>query len=224
MKLTHWKFLQQNPQTYLALRDLREHPSVGGVITANQVLTTMKENGFQSNSLHSFKALISLTPSIRVVMIGCKQSGKSTAAAAIGAAYCNVKVVDTSNAIYSLLASRKGVTEEALRQLPKENLREDLIQLGDELTDQHPLALIEDSVLAGEFVIAGIRKIPQLKAARELGSLVLWIERDGHDPDGIDNLELSARDADAVVYNNGSDLLAFQEQVMAVFRERFTLH
>ena len=181
---------------------------------------TIRRAGLTIADMHdvTFEAINWGKPTIQVVIIGKKQSGKTTAAEFIAAARPAVKSIDTSAVLYTILAEQLGITEEELRSRPKEEIRPQLIATGDTLTSQNPLAIIGHGtdLSSTEFAIAGIRTADQLVAIREVcpNSVTLWIDRDNHDPSGVDNLALTERSADLIVRNNGSQMGPFRVAVM----------
>ena len=149
---------------------------------------------------------------VKIAFIGQKQSGKSTASDFVANIVGGVSV-DTSARIYRELAEELGTTVEELKSRPKESIRQRLIEKGDMISLEHPLALIADQLDARAYCIAGIRKRDQLEALPDEVKVV-WIEREGHNPPGEDNLELTAEDADYVVTNNGEKLGPFHAALL----------
>lgn len=132
-----------------------------------------------------------------------------------------------SDVIYHFLAARRETTVDALRRLPKEELRPDLIMAGDFLCGLHdsmpdapnkdvdsemyrvPSLLCRTLYLSGYNVIDGIRRKAELKEFRGalnwngVRSLVVWIDRPGF-PTVEDNTEVGPEMADELVLNDGT--------------------
>jgi hypothetical protein len=139
----------------------------------------------------------------------------------------------TSEAIYHFIALMRGVTVASLRDIPKEELRPLLIQVGDYIVGARPDIPLEDPkdpgafsvftndmyrgpsalvrmlYLGGANVIDGVRRTAELASAKEhlewngVPHYTIWIER-SQGPVIPDNTELTALDADEVVMNDGT--------------------
>lgn len=209
-------FFKAEPESLLTLR----LSAIGAGMLKSRNLEAIEH--FQKKDSVSGKDLLFAarnypTPVLQLAIIGKKQSGKSTAAAMIGRSFIpTVPIVDTSNVMYKILAEQLGITESQLRQLPKEEIRPRLIEIGDQLTRDNPLAIVEDSILDGEFAIAGIRTSDQLEALKKRCPMttVLWVDRENHNPGGADNLALTPGDADVVVVNNGATFEPFATELI----------
>lgn len=145
--------------------------------------------------------------SFKYAFIGLKLAGKSTASVMVSN-IIGCQAVDTSDMIYERLATEMGITLEELRAAPKEEIRPKLIEIGDRLSKTDPLALIRPVMNSKSFTIAGIRKKDQL-AALPSDVQVVWINREGHDPDSLDNLEIEP-DGHCIVINNGESMIEFK--------------
>ena len=127
------------------------------------------------------------------------QHGKSTVRDAI-TALTGLKGASCSDVIYRLLSAKRGVDESALRELPKEALRADLIALGDWLCGfggldapaampnaeafyRNPSFLVRSLFGDGFRVIDGVRRRGELQDAvrffkqREIQPYVVHVER-----------------------------------------------
>ena len=140
----------------------------------------------------------------KFAFIGLKQSGKSTAARMVADLIGGVSI-DTSTIIYEELAKSLSKPVDEICAMPKEDIRHLLIEFGDRLCKDDPLALIRDKIAAPSYAIAGIRKRDQLEALPS-DVITIWIERLNHRITGRDNLEVEANDARIIVLNNGVDL------------------
>src|ERR1700728_4796197 len=159
-----------------------------------------------------------------IFLIGPPQHGKTTARSIV-CKLTGLKGASTSDVIYGFLAQRKGVDFHALKKLPKEDIRQELIEAGDWLcgTDvpikevakdasievdmyRVPSALVRVLYHAGYNVIDGARRALELDNARSvlqwngIRTLVIWIEK----PDGpvvADNTSIKKEQADEIVVN-----------------------
>ncbi len=143
----------------------------------------------------------------KYAFIGLKLAGKSTASTVVSN-ILGCQAVDTSDMIYERLAAEMGITLDELRTLPKEEIRPKLIEIGDRLSKTDPLALIRPVLDSKSFTIAGIRKKDQLEALPKEVQVV-WINREGHAPDSLDNLEIEP-DGHCIVINNGESMIEFR--------------
>ena len=95
-------------------------------------------------------------------------------------------VGSTSDAIYARMAELRGVSEGELRALPKEDLRPDLVALGDEMVKDDLAALVKalpDRVR----IVTGVRRAAEFEAVPHPKVLV-WMAREGG-PRIVDNTE-----------------------------------
>lgn len=103
-----------------------------------------------------------------------------------------------SDVIYEEMAERLDTSVKALKRLPKEELRPELVKLGDELTSDYPTYLVERLIRRGARVITGVRRVREALNV-EAETVLLWIEREGFEiiPD---NTEFELRElADQVL-------------------------
>ena len=145
--------------------------------------------------------------SFKYAFIGLKMAGKSTASNIVSE-ILRCQAVDTSDMIYDRLAVELGITLGDLRAMPKEDIRPKLIGIGDRLSKTDPLALIRPVMESKSFTIAGIRKRDQLEALPK-DVQVVWINREDHTPDSLDNLDIDPT-GHCIVVNNGSCMIEFR--------------
>lgn len=162
-----------------------------------------------------------------IIVIGPPHHGK-TEARKILAELTFFKGESASTIIYSFLAHRRKVEVAELLKIPKDDIRQELIEAGDflvghtdklfepavdteidKLVYRIPSALIRTLYLSGYNVIDGVRRRAELTEAinhltwNGVRSVVLWIERPGVEKI-IDNTELTQADATEVVENDGT--------------------
>lgn len=160
------------------------------------------------------------------IFIGPPHHGKTTSRK-IFCELTGIKGASTSDVIYALLADKLGLSEEKLRETPKEELRPKLIEYGDFLCGMGQLALVEGSnkdehfmrtpsalcrvlFLTGHGVVDGVRRRLELQEFKDrlmwLGvpTVVFWVERAGH-PTVEDNTQLKKEDADEIIQNDGDE-------------------
>lgn len=158
--------------------------------------------------------------SFKYAFIGLKMSGKSTASNIVSE-ILRCRAVDTSDMIYDRLAAELGVTLGDLRAMPKEDIRPKLIEIGDRLSKTDPLALIRPVMKSKSFTIAGIRKRDQLEALPK-DVQVVWINRNDHTPDSLDNLDIDPT-GHCIVINNGSCMIEFRyvlsDLLLGIYKE-----
>jgi hypothetical protein len=131
------------------------------------------------------------------VICGKVQHGKTTLANYLATAAGLPNARDCSSVIYRELSRRRGVSEEELRAMDKEGLREELADLGDELcgTGSDP-GFLAKSLYYGESrrVVAGVRRVPEFDSLVEAvgrdNVIGVWIDRPGG-PDIEDNTEMA---------------------------------
>lgn len=173
-------------------------------------------------------------------LIGPPGHGK-TAARKILCALTSVKGGSTSAAIYSFLAMRSKTPVAELEKIPKEEFRAKLIEAGDFMCGATP-AMSEPSEYDGEVyrcpsilvrmlytsgynIIDGVRRKIELAHAKDhldwngVPSFTIWIEK-SQGPVIPDNTELTALDADEVIFNDGT-LDDLQKQLHAFLVKRF---
>lgn len=130
-------------------------------------------------------------------VLGCGRGSTSTpvymALAAEWSANLGIPVLD---AFHNLLA------------LPKEQIRPDLVRVGDALCKENPAALSLWLVDNGNYVIDGIRRRSELDYTRKVLAerghkvTVCWVWREPPPPTISDNTEVTAADASCGIFNN----------------------
>lgn len=171
------------------------------------------------------------------IIVGKPHAGKSTVRNTISV-LTELKGGSCSDVIYHFLAKARNTTVEELKKLPKEELRADLIKLGDELCGIGPLKVLEsvehaDDIYRGPSalvrmlflsryrVIDGVRRRLELQNAREhiewlgIRVIVFHVERPGYESPK-DNTEDLKDMADIHLVNDGTaqDLCTKVEQEM----------
>jgi hypothetical protein len=142
------------------------------------------------------------------LVMGPPQHGKSTTANFI-AQHTGGKFGSTSSIVFEELAHEMSQPIEALKAIPKEVLRPDLVRKGNELCSEDKAYLVKQLVSRKFNIIDGIRRIKELNEAEKFFQSIhanytkLWI----YNPKGpiiSDNTELDATFADHVIVNSGS--------------------
>lgn len=128
-------------------------------------------------------------------LVGFPQHGKSTVRRKL-ATRLGVSGGSCSDVIYPALAALWGLPEQALRAMPKESLRPQLVALGDVMTAHDAGRLVELSLGRGIRVLDGVRRVAEAQAgllhARRLGFdpvVVLVTRTDAGAPVIRDNTE-----------------------------------
>jgi hypothetical protein len=168
--------------------------------------------------------------------------GKTTAREIISRV-THMKGGSCSDVIYAILANRRQVSVESLKQIPKEELRPALIEVGDfvcgsvgeikeapvnnidESLYRHPSALIRTLYLNGYNVIDGVRRRLELQHAQQhldwngVRSVVIHVQ-DPRKPIVQDNSEDLRDLADNQIVNDGTvgDL---EIKILAVLEQHF---
>lgn len=175
--------------------------------------------------------------------VGKPQHGKTTARKIVEQ-LTRLQGGSCSDVVYHYLATRRGVSVESLRQLPKEELRPVLCQagdwicgLGDPLPEpakngdigaemyRSPSALIRTLYVSGRNCIDGVRRRLELQHAKDhldwngVMSVTFFIERPGV-PDIKDNTEDLRDLADVVIQNDGT-IQQLGEKLEAFLRDNF---
>lgn len=178
-----------------------------------------------------------------VFVTGKPQHGKTTVRHLV-AQITGLRGASCSDVVYHYLAARRQVSVEALRQLPKEELRPFLVEAGDFLCGANqppqevpvnkevdaevyriPSALIRALFLSGINVIDGVRRRLELQDAKNhlewngVRALTLYVDRPGV-PDIPDNTEDLRDLADEVILNDGT-LAELEKTVEAVLKRYF---
>lgn len=139
----------------------------------------------------------------KIIIIGQPRHGK-TELGGITARILNASFGNTSDTIYESLAAKGETTVEALRKIPKEDIRERLINEGDRLCLDNP-AFLSLKQLETHRIVCGVRKPPELYGIKQVypDAVVVWVERPAAQwfPD---NTSLTREAADYVVVNDGS--------------------
>lgn len=153
-----------------------------------------------------------------IFLVGPAGAGKTTARNIL-AKLTHLKGGSCSDVIYAFLAFRKGVSQESLRQLPKESFRAQLIEAGDFMVDyvdkiaevpvnkevdgelyRIPSALIRTLYQNGYNIIDGVRRHNELQEAishldwNGIRSLVIKVMRKD-----VPNVTDNAEDVDQFV-------------------------
>lgn len=162
-----------------------------------------------------------------IFVIGPPGHGKTTARQLL-AKLTSQRGESTSTVILQFLALRRGLKPDALKALPKEEIRAALIEAGDFMvgkidkiteapvndTLDHalyriPSGLVRTLYMNGANIIDGVRRISELGHAIDhlewngVRSITIWIEKSGG-PVIPDNTELTALHADETVFNDGT--------------------
>ncbi len=181
-------------------------------------------------------------PKAVYIFIGPPAHGK-TLARKIFCELTGMKGGSTSDVIYTLMARFSGVSEAELREIPKEELRPKLIELGDYLCDRSndlsknafkdpipeniyrgPSVLTRALFLTGFFAFDGVRRKSELEEIRFIVSwlglepFVLWVHRD-EAPSIADNTEVTIEDATHVIANNGTSA-DLREKIVALLEPK----
>ena len=177
-----------------------------------------------------------------ILVVGPCGHGKTTTREIISQ-LTELRGASCSDVIYHVLAQRRNVSVDSLRQEPKEALRPALIELGDFLCGQigqlkeapvndvdsvmyrGPSAIIRALYLNGVTVIDGVRRRLELKDAIEkfewlgIKALVIHVERPGG-PKIDDNTESLKDAADECITNDGTPL-ELREKVIVLLKKYF---
>jgi hypothetical protein len=138
-----------------------------------------------------------------ILVCGSVQSGKSTARKLLSQ-YLERKGGSCSDVIYAILARRKGITVDQLRTLPKEEVRPELIALGNAMCAADPLYLIGNLVWSGCSIIDGVRRKEEFKAAvHRFSPVTIWVENP-NSPQLADNNEIVAGMCMHKINNSGT--------------------
>ena len=110
-----------------------------------------------------------------------------------------VRFSNTSDLIYEEAEDRYGKT---FRDKPKEQIRETLCNIGDELCEKDPAAILKELFSRGSRVIAGVRKVDELRSfILSVPTFVIWVDRPGYERIE-DNTNLTKEYCDIVVSND----------------------
>lgn len=161
-----------------------------------------------------------------IFLIGKPRHGKSEAQRIVSK-LTGLKGASCSDVIYAFLAERGKTTYEALKLIPKEEFRKELIAAGDWLcgmdgtlpaavdptADQNllrvPSALIRTLFMGGFNVIDGARRALELEDAKKhlewngARHLTIWVEKT-KGPNIKDSTTVKKQQADEVVMNDGT--------------------
>jgi hypothetical protein len=156
------------------------------------------------------------------IITGPPRHGKDTFGVMLGEALGTPEVGATSDVIYDELARRLGVRVEALKRIPKEDLRPALIELGDLMTENNPAALSD--ALRGRFlVISGVRRVREFLFAPE-PKILIWMSRAGG-PVIKDNTDFALRDLaqEVVEFQHGdfAGMREFAEIIATKYRDLY---
>lgn len=177
-------------------------------------------------------------------VIGPVGHGK-TAAREILARLTRLKGGSSSDVIYAFLAFRRNVSQESLRQLPKESFRPELIEAGDFMVGvlprmkdndertaeidasiyRRPSALIRTLYMNGYNIIDGVRRRHELTEAIDhfdwngIRTLIVHVS-DPRKPIVADNSEDLKDLANEVVVNDGT-LEELEAKLRALFPKHF---
>lgn len=159
------------------------------------------------------------------LFLGPARHGKTTARKHF-AELTGIPGASCSDVIYPLLADYLDITEEELRNMPKEEARPKLIEFGDWLCGKRdnvsfsdkplsetmyrgPSSLVRALYLSGIRVIDGVRRREELWDASRIFDwlnvplMVFWVERPGADQIQ-DNTEVTVEDADVTLLNDST--------------------
>lgn len=141
----------------------------------------------------------------KFVVVGYPKAGKSTLAEFLSQELKHYGLPsdwgDTSTELVSIVAGENWVEPETISR-NKEEWRQKLIETGDRLTDESPVALSKPILDRGS-VVAGVRRLRELEALRSMyvDLVVVWVDRVDHQliPDNTEirpehcDLSISAR-------------------------------
>ena len=142
------------------------------------------------------------------LVMGPPQHGKSTTANILSVRIQG-RFGSTSSIVYEELAHELNTSVEALRRIPKEELRPELVRKGNDLCSINPSHLVEALIDRDFNIIDGVRRLRELKKTevlfQELGVKLhkLWI----FNPKGPtiqDNTEITEDLADHIIINSGT--------------------
>jgi hypothetical protein len=178
-----------------------------------------------------------------IFIVGPAGHGKS-ASREIVSKITHMKGGSCSDVIYTILAARRGVSVASLREIPKEELRPLLIELGDWLCDptaaplseaavnpidvdifRAPSILIRTLYLNGYNVIDGVRRRVELQHAKGhlewngVRAVTIHVS-DPRKPAITDNTEDLTDLADNVIVNDGT-LEQLEEKLIQVLDQHF---
>lgn len=151
-----------------------------------------------------------------ILVIGPAKAGKDTVSKMLSE-LLDKKYAGTSDILYNIysICTNKSVNE--LKHIDKELLRSSLIELGNYLTDDHPIFLSEKLLAQGYTIINGIRRKAELDYLqfKVVNAFVIYVDRNT----GIsDNFNISKDRADIVVENN-EDLASLYEKIKSLINE-----
>lgn len=149
------------------------------------------------------------------IVVGRPRHGKNTFAEHLSSV-TGQKVGDCSNIIYDELAVKLDIPVEKLLQLPKEEIRPQLIDLGNKLIAKDPCYFGRKLINNGHHIICGVRRLCELSCIRKehMHTCVIWVQNDNA-PIVEDNTEITKEDSDIVIFNNG-DLFDLQYKATVV--------
>jgi len=141
-------------------------------------------------------------------IIGLPQHGKTTTSKILEK-LLGVASGSTSDYVYQALALKRGVTVEALRRIPKESLRPELVVTGDAICAINPTGLVEGLIGQGVTVIDGVRRKAELAACayklkKDGHQVMVWWIENPRVPKIPDNTEVTQEDAQKVIQNDGT--------------------
>ena len=159
------------------------------------------------------------------LIVGQPRHGKNTVAECI-AEHTGLTWMDSSTTIYRFVSNCLGISEQALRWIPKERLRPILIAVGDYLTNYvderyYPRTLFD----LHHRIHVGLRRASDLRAFRiecaERGfdPIVIWVNNPNA-PEVLDNLEIEEEDTDLTILNAVS-VADLSEDVQNLIKELF---
>jgi hypothetical protein len=154
--------------------------------------------------------------------MGKPRVGKSTVATILGD-LLQLKWGDTSDVIYKTIATRKGTTVDKLKEIPKEELRPELIEVGNYLCDQSPIALSYGLIKGGTSIVCGIRRKKEFNClltkleALQVPYTTIFV-KNKNVPDIKDNLEVTEDDC-SIVINNDSGLSDLKNDLVYIFKK-----
>ena len=135
-----------------------------------------------------------------IIVCGLPRGGKTTFARLLSAV-TGIPHGDTSQIVYEEYALRHGMTVREAMEIPKENIRQELVGIGDQITEWGKSCLVRALWDRGCGIISGVRRVEELAEARVEwpGLYAVWIERKGCER--ADNTTVWPADCDRVIPN-----------------------
>jgi hypothetical protein len=160
-----------------------------------------------------------MTKRKKLLIIGNKLHGKTTFADFLCEILENAEAFSTSSYLIYRLGLITGASkEEILRD--KETYRPQLVKLGNAMCDADAGCLVSICIWASKadtIIIDGVRRISEFSHVKDWFDHIIWVDRPSV-PLGLDNLELTAKDADVVISNTG-DLKDLQQSAIKLVQD-----